>query len=399
MRSILSAALFAALSTSALAEVSLRDAVERAVARNPDAQFLKARIEEARAREFAARSFTPAPPAVIVGTRRDNTLIDRQIGKSEYEAEIEVPFWLPGQRAAASASARAQEGSFRLGSEAVGWSVAGIVREQVWTMAMEATEAAVARKRVDTTLAIESDVAKRLKGGEVARGDLLQAQGEVLAARAVLADAELRYRRSLANWTAVTGLEAPPDQHEETPVAAVILSRHPRLIAANASVAAARADLDVTNAFRRDPPSLALQNRTDRDITGGDYRNTFRLNVRIPFATDARNRPRIASAQAVLTQTMVFEQREHALVAADLETAGLARDVANTQLELARARDAGNREALRLARRGFTLGETPFVVVLLTLTRAVESDLALARADIGVKLALARYNQAAGVLP
>lgn len=399
MRSILSAALFAALSTSALAEVTLRDAVERAVARNPDAQVLKARIEEARAREFAARSFTPAPPAVIVGTRRDNTLIDRQLGKSEYEAEIEVPFWLPGQRAAASASARAQEDSFRLGSEAVGWSVAGLVREQVWTMAMEATEVAVARKRVDTSLAIESDVAKRLKGGEVARGDLLQAQGEVLAARAVLADAELRYRRSLANWTAVTGLETPPDKYEETPVAAVDLSRHPRLIAANASVAAARAELEVTNEFRRDPPSLVLQNRTDRDVTGGDYRNTFRLNVRIPFATDARNRPRIAYAQAVLTQTMVFEQRERALVAADLETAGLARDVANTQLDLARARDAGNREALRLARRGFTLGETPFVVVLLALTRAVESDLALARAEIGVKLSLARYNQAAGVLP
>ena len=55
MRSVLSAALFAALSTSALAEVTLHDAFERAVARNPDAQGLKARIEEARARGFAAR--------------------------------------------------------------------------------------------------------------------------------------------------------------------------------------------------------------------------------------------------------------------------------------------------------------------------------------------------------
>lgn len=399
MRSVLSAALFAALSTSALAEVTLHDAFERAVARNPDAQGLKARIEEARAREFAARSFTPAPPAVIVGTRRDNTLIDRQLGKSEFEAEIEVPFWLPGQRAAASASARAQEGSFRLGSEAVAWSVAGVVRELVWTMAMDANEMAVARKRIDTTLAIESDVAKRLKGGEVARGDLLQAQGEVLAARAVLADAELRYRRSLAYWTALTGLETPPDQYQETPVTTVDPGRHPRLIAANASVAAARADLDVTNEFRRDPPSLALQSRTDRDVMGGDYRNTFRFNVRIPFATDARNRPRIAYAQAMLTQAMVFEQRERALVAADLETATLGREVATTQIELARARDASNREALRLARRGFTLGETPFVVVLLALTRAVESDLALARANIGMKLSLARYNQAAGALP
>lgn len=388
-----------AVSVSAQAEVTLRDAVERATARSPETQGLRARIEEARAREFAARSFTPAPPSAIVGTRRDNTLVDPQRGTSEYEAEIEVPFWLPGQKAAAGTSARAQENSFRLGSEAAAWSVAGAVREQVWSTALESSEVAVARRRVDTALAIEADVAKRLKGGEVARGDLLQAQGEALSARTTLADAELRYRRALAVWTALTGLDALPDSIDEAAVTAVDLDRHPRLIAVAASVAAARAEVQVANEFRRDPPSLALQNRADRDITTGDYRNTLRLNVRIPFATDARNRPRIAASQAVLTQAMVLEQRERAFVAADFEAARLGLETALAQLERARARDANDREALRLARRGFTLGETQFVVVLLTLTRAVESDLALARADVGVKLARARYNQAAGVLP
>ena len=190
MRSHWWAVLVTAFSIPALAEVTLRDALDRATARNPEARGLEARIEEARAREFAARSFTPAPPAFIVGARRDNPLLDPSRGTREYEAEIEVPFWLPGQKAAAGASARAQEGSFRFGAEAARWVVAGAVREQIWGTAMEAAEVTVARRRVDTALAIEADVAKRLKGGEVARGDLLQAQGEALAARAVLADSD-----------------------------------------------------------------------------------------------------------------------------------------------------------------------------------------------------------------
>ena len=101
----------------------------------------------------------------------------------------------------------------------------------------------------------------------------------------------------------------------------------------------------------------------------------------------------------MLTQLKVFEQRERAFVAADLAAARLATETASAQFDLARARDATSHEALRLARRGFSVGETPFIVVLSALARATESDLALARADIGVKLARARYNQAAGVLP
>ncbi|MCW5624039.1 MAG: TolC family protein [Burkholderiales bacterium] len=399
MRSHWWAVLVTAFSIPALAEVTLREAVDRATARNPEARGLEARIEEARAREFAARSFTPAPPAFIVGARRDNPLLDPSRGTREYEAEIEVPFWLPGQKAAAGASARAQEGSFRFGAEAARWVVAGAVREQIWGTAMEAAEVTVARRRVDTALAIEADVAKRLKGGEVARGDLLQAQGEALAARAVLADSELRYRQSLAAWSALTGLDGVPDRYEESVAPARELERHPRLVAVNASVAAARAEVQVANEFQRDAPSLSLQNRADRDTTTGDYYNSLRLNLRVPFATDARNRPRIAGAQATLTQVMVLEQRERAFVAADLEAARLALETARAQLDFAQARDAANRDALRLARRGFTLGETPFVVVLLSLTRAVESELAFARADIGVKRAVARFNQAAGVLP
>ncbi|MCW5624753.1 MAG: TolC family protein [Burkholderiales bacterium] len=393
------AGIVAAIAMPASAASTLHQAFERAVARNAEVQGLQARTEEARARAAAARSFTPAPPALIVGARRENPLIDPRRGAAEYEAELEIPFWLPGQKAAAGVSAQALEGSFRLGADAVAWTVAGAVREQVWVTALEAAELAVTRRRVDTALAIEADVARRLKGGEVARGDLLQAQGEALAARIALAEVELRYRQSLTAWTALTGLDALPDSFEEIAAATGELDGHPRLVAANASVAAARADVQLAQSFRRDPPSVSLQNRADRDVATGDSFHTLRLNLRVPFATDARNRPRIAGAQATLTQAMVSEQRERAYAVADLQAAQLALATARTQFDLAQARDTTSRDALRLARRGFTLGEAPFVVVLLALTRAVDSELAFARADIGVKRAIARLNQAAGVLP
>jgi outer membrane protein TolC len=194
-------------------------------------------------------------------------------------------------------------------------------------------------------------------------------------------------------------LDGIPDRYEETPATTDGVDRHPRLVAVRAAVAAARAEIRVADAFRRDAPSVSLQNRADRDVITGESLNTLRLNLRIPFATEARNRPRIAGAQALLTQAMVFEQRERAFVIADLAAARFALETARAQVDLARARDTTNRDALRLARRGFSLGETPFVVVLLALTRAVESDLASTRADIDLKRAVARFNQAAGVLP
>lgn len=379
---------------------TLREAVEQAARRNPDIQGLKARIEEARARGLSARSLTPAPPALTVGARRDNLLLDQQRGTREYEVEIEVPLWLPGQRAAAGANARTLEVAYAAGAEASRLLVAGEVREQAWAVALERAELAAARRRMETALAVESLVAKRLKAGDVARGDLLQAQDEVLAARGVVADSEFGVRRTLAIFAALTGFEEIPASIEEPIAGKADLDRHPRFLAMTAAAENARTVVHAANEFRRDPPSLLLQNRGDRSTTTSyQNENTIRLNVRIPFATDARNLPRIASAQADLTQALAQAQRERAQLEAAVQSATAALDTTRLQVEIAQSRDRLTQEALRLARRGFELGETPFVSVLLTLARAVDSDRVLARARVALGLAEARFNQAAGVLP
>lgn len=398
MRSIFTAALFAVCLSTAHAALTLHEAVELAGQRNPDVQGLKARIEEARALAYSASSLTPAPPAAILGARRDSPLSNNRPGTREYEVELEVPFWLPGQKAAAGASARAKETAFASGSAAALLVVAGEVRDTAWAVKLQQAELASAQRRLDTALALEALVARRLAAGDVAKADLLQAQNEVLTARTDMAERELGVQRETSVYAAITSTDAVPDSLVEPLATSPDLERHPRLKAFRAAADSARSDVQLARELRRDPPSLALQNRSESTATDQAV-NTLRLNLRIPFATEARNRPRIAAAEAGLTQALVALQIEQARLEASLKVATSALETTRRQLEYAKERERLTRDALRLARRGFEQGETPFVTVLVALGQAVQSDLALARAQVGADLAIARFNQAAGVLP
>lgn len=400
MRDILIAMAIALAGSSAELAVaaSLHDAVYQAGQRNPDVLGLRARIEEARALAYAASSLTPAPPTAVLGGRGDMPLAERRPGTREYEAELEVPLWLPGQKAAAGASARAKEAAYATGSEAALLVVAGEVREIAWAATLQQAELESSRRRLDTAQALEMLVARRLSAGDVARGDLLQAQNEVLTARTDVEERQLGVQRELGVLRAITGLTTIPEPLEESQKQGADLERHPRLVAFRAAMEAARRDVELARELRRDPPTLVLGNRSER-ATDTETVSTLRLALRIPFATEARNRPRIAAAEAGLTQSLAALQIEQSRLEANLNVARDAVDTTRRQLEFARGRETLTRDALRLTRRGFERGEIPFVSVLIALNQAVQSDLALARARVAASLAIARYNQAAGMLP
>ncbi len=77
------------LALPAHAADTLREAVERAWARQPAAQAQRTRAEEFAARRDAAGAAFPEPPSLRVGDRNDR--LNRNNGQREWEAEIALP--------------------------------------------------------------------------------------------------------------------------------------------------------------------------------------------------------------------------------------------------------------------------------------------------------------------
>jgi hypothetical protein len=69
------------------------------LAPEPQAAGLDAREAEARAAQDVAAGLTPEPGSVSIGSLNDR--FNRNQGKQEYEVELAVPLWLPGQKGGA----------------------------------------------------------------------------------------------------------------------------------------------------------------------------------------------------------------------------------------------------------------------------------------------------------
>ena len=101
--------------------------MEQAWRLNPQAAGLDAREAEARAAQDVATGLTPEPGSVSIGSLNDR--FNRNKGEQEYEVELAVPLWLPGQKAAREAEATSRIDEAVARRTAVRLEVRGELRE------------------------------------------------------------------------------------------------------------------------------------------------------------------------------------------------------------------------------------------------------------------------------
>jgi hypothetical protein len=226
----------------------LASALEQAWRLHPQAAALDARDAEAQAARDIAGGLTPEPGAVSIGSRNDRWNRDR--GKQEYEVELATPLWLPGQKAAREdAAERARIDEVAAKRIALRWELAGELREAWWALAAARNARALAARRVETARALESDVRRRYRAGDLSRIDGNLAQSEVLAAEAELIEAEANRLQAEQVLRTLTG-GAPVDIGEEAPAptamarltaeANATMATHPLLAAAAAAARSPR---------------------------------------------------------------------------------------------------------------------------------------------------------------
>ena len=376
---------------------TLREAVERAWERQPAAQAQSYRSAELAARTKAASAWLPSPPSIGLSERSDR--FNRNGGAREVEAELSVPLWLPGQRQRESAVASAEQYLQRDAQDGARWKLAGDVREAYWQARAATADRAAALRRLDDAVALASDVERRFQAGDLARTDFNQAKGAELAARSAASEAEVRVARALLGFTAITGLEALPTGEESLAATPPPLAEHPALRRLDRVAGVADARLRLATDTQRDNPEFTFAYRRERSSNTEAYGGSVSFGVRIPLATDARNEPRIAAANAEFIEARTAHARLKDQLQAELLASQRELQQAQGALVLAQERQRLTAETEGLLSKAFSLGEIDLATRLRTAAERYAADADAIRSRLDTGRAISRLNQAFGVLP
>ncbi len=378
------------LAAASATPLTLGQAVDAAFQKAQRTPLIQAFENESAAIREQAASLVAGDPALTLSNLNDR--LDNNRGYSEWEMGVELPLWLPGQRDARNRLADTVAQQATALSRLLRLETAGQVREAVWDEAIANGRLRLAEAALDSARSLEATVERRTRAGELARLDLLLARQETASAEAELQQAGAEREQALAHLEHLTGLNTPPQPMEEmaAPDTEYDLN-HPRLQLAAMDSARARAERDRTLTEGRDNPTLSIGGKTQRDSRDRDYEQLLALEIRLPLGLSSQAAPRQARSEREFTE----KQLEYRQVSRELEHQRTAARLAlNAERHQVLAADA-----LRLSRRAFELGETGLLQLVQAMQRSLETDLNLALRRLEQGRAIARYNQALGMLP
>ena len=399
----------ACLASSTLAQTpnqppTLRQALDAAWEISSQSRSLDNRRSELAAKEKAAGSWISGEPVVALAQRTDR--LNKNDGFRELEAEIELPLWNRGVRAATQADIAAQrlgfDGQFALSK----LKLAGELRALAASAATAQVELDLNKRKLLEANALTQDLMRRVKAGENARVDALQTQVLVQQAQAAMAQAEGQLARVQSQWRSLTGLASVAPLEEKLAamsaneaIAAPISADHPALRQSQAQLSGAQAKLALANADKRDPMSVGVGIARERGSFATSNETTLRVALRIPLGGDNRNAPRQAAARAELDASQADLDAVQRQLLAEVAAANAELLAARTVQIAASERLRLSTEVQTLITKSWRLGDSDLPTLLRADNEQFEASLSLARAAIDVQRAIANLNQAHGVFP
>jgi cobalt-zinc-cadmium efflux system outer membrane protein len=383
--------------------LNLRQVFDAAWSRQPEAMALQARRDATRAKQTAAKAWTPEPAALEVSNRTDR--LGNNQGARELEVGIAVPLWLPGERGRSAALADAEGAAIESRANAAQLRVAAAVRDAWWQWQRARIEVGTTRAQLDSTRLIAADVARRAKAGDLARADQHQADGAVAGGEAAVAQAEAglaaarQHLRALAGAApALSGADdtlAEPDPG----TAATEIEAHAALQELKDRAAVAQRSVALTATQSRANPELTLATTRDRGARGETSQQTITLGIRIPFGAGPRFEARSANARAEVTEIQAQLALERERLTGEREAARVRVDASRSQLMAAERRAQLARESRGFFDKSFRLGETDLPTRLRIEAEAAEAERQAARTRIELAAAISAWRQALGLLP
>ncbi|MCC2955928.1 TolC family protein [Massilia sp. IC2-477] len=375
---------------------TLKQAVDGAWQRVPDARTIEARQEEAAAARATAGSWLATAPTLGLSQRRDESGSER--AQRESEISVSSSFWLPGQKSAREALAARSSDEASAQLTATRLAVAGQVRDRMWEAAAAQVTLEEKQDHLHHLEGLAHEVRRRVGAGDLARSDGLLADQEVLAARIEVGKARTNAAETLARFQVLTGLpELPalePEALREGDVPA-----NARFRAAQASEQRARAALRLAEANRSAPPTIALSVRREDERQLREPVRSVGLGLQVPFGSAARNRAVEAQARTVIATAAAEAAEAQAASGAGLAVARARLANARAALDDAIARAKALHEHTELFENAFRQGERGLADLLRSRALTHEADVAVAQQQVAVGHAHAQLNQALGILP
>ena len=406
---LLASLCLAAIAGHALAQTTgqptLRQALDAAWQLSANARAEGNRRSELAARDKAASSWISGEPVAVLAHRSNR--LNTNTGFRENEAELELPLWNPGVRGAAQQDVSAQRAGFDAQLAMARLKLAGQLRELAANAATASIELEMAQRKLIDALALASDIERRVKAGENARVDVLQAQVVTEQARAAAAQAQGQLSRVQAHWRAATGL-TPLAPTEEKPVQPTTLDTstppplpidHPVFLQAQALVDTAKSKLALLEADKQSPMVLIAGAARDRASLGAQSDTKLRLALRIPLGGENRNAPRLAAARAELDVAQSDLDSIQRQLLAELSAAITDLRAATLAQSAAKQRAALSTDVQALIAKSWRLGDSDLPSRLRADNEKFEAVLSFAKATVDVQRANAKLNQALGLLP
>jgi outer membrane protein, heavy metal efflux system len=379
-------------------QLTMRDVLRATFESNPQQHLFQALDGEVRAYELYAGGLLPDMPALSL--RHQTDAIGNRRGEYEWEAELELPVWLPGQRAARKTLAQAIGDNLAAGRDALMLHLADVVREIIWGIRMLANDLELAEFRLKTAEDLVSDVQRRFQAGELARTDVMLAQNETLTAQTQVVHAAASLRQAEQAYMVMTGLNEIPAHPEELSADKVaVADNHPLLREADGHLTMARRERVLAGVERRENPHLLISARNIRGPFDDLNNNSFGVTFRIPLATRSGTARSLAAAESGIARAVAEREQLLRVVAAAMNEAGINLETTRRELEILESQNAIAQENRRLMQKAFDLGEADLVDLMRVQAIGYEAERALRSKKIQLQWDIARHNQAAGVLP
>ena len=277
--------------------------------------------------------------------------------------------------------------------------MAGTVRELIWDYALAENSVESASSALEMAQRTESDMQRRVKLGELSRSDLLLAQQQTLLREEELSAAKAELNHALARYEVIAGSRRMPGQWREQKASIEeITDTHPALYTLAMDVERARSEVLLLRKERGEPVTVGVTGYRARAETGGDYNDSLQLNVGIPFGPKSYRDVKLAELQQKVADAQATLVTKHRQLMADLHEAEHAIHRIEEALSIADKSRRLSEEQLRMAQIAFKVGESNLFALLLVQNKSVQSRRQYRESRIKLQRAIARYNQAVGVI-
>jgi outer membrane protein, heavy metal efflux system len=377
--------------------LSLHDVLQKTIARSPQQAVLAAQKFEVLAKQKMATSTLPLSPSVTVYHQNDTLGSGRN--ERDWQAELELPIWLPKQRDSRQKVAEFSADNLTANTESLQLQVAGALRDAVWDISLNKNEAQLYQQKLVNAQKLEADIQRKYQAGELAKTDLMLVQQETLLAEKNLlrANAELMHARF--RYSQFTGLNEIPENYDETQSSLENFEQSALWKAAEAKVSLAKSERDLSIVERRENPQVILNARSAQGAFDTQYNQSVGIKIRIPFDTEVRSAPLLAASEQVVGETYSQREKLRLMLEANLHEAEHNLLISKKELSLAEQQFNIAKNSTELAQKAYSLGELDLMSLLRIQSQTFDAEKSYTTRQLQVKWDTARYNQAVGVLP